>query len=309
MRYVVVLAVSAYLYAQSGCGPCTANNTLPPKTFDPPFLTISVGRDTEVVVQFALPETVSAPSPINYVYPNFAIWVDSLRMKHGNMYVSLRGQPSVAPAYNTANPSQGALRFDQDHRYKQVRSNPNAYAYVVVYQNPGGGSPSSPTPPRGCVRACIRGVQVGTDTLMIYLRGFVDPNSINLFPGQSNDINNKDTTNLMPTLAGQPLYSDVWTEYEVRVTGSPTSIQAGVLGEVSVAPNPAWGQATLHYTLHRSSDLTVRVLALSGAEVQTYKLGGRPAGEYTLDLALPAGVYLIQVEAGQERLLQKLVVL
>jgi len=144
---------------------------------------------------------------------------------------------------------------------------------------------------------------------MIYLRGFVDPNSINLFLGQSNDINNKDTTNLMPTLAGQPLYSDVWTEYEVRVTGSPTSIQAGVLGEVSVAPNPAWGQATLHYTLHRSSDLTVRVLALSGAEVQTYKLGGRPAGEYTLDLALPAGVYLIQVEAGQERLLQKLVVL
>ncbi|GIV25321.1 MAG: hypothetical protein KatS3mg026_1013 [Bacteroidia bacterium] len=155
MRYVVALAVSAYLYAQ--CSPCTANNTLSPRTFDPPFLTISAGVDTEVVVQFALPETVSAPSPINYVYPNFAIWVDSLRMKYGNMYVSLRGQPSVAPAYNTANPSQGALRFDQDHRYKQVRSSPDVYANVVVYQNPGGGSPSNPTPPRGCVRACIRG--------------------------------------------------------------------------------------------------------------------------------------------------------
>jgi len=143
---------------------------------------------------------------------------------------------------------------------------------------------------------------------MIYLRGFVDPNSVN-FPGGSSDIDNKDTTNLMPTLAGQPAYSDVWVAYAVQVTGSATTVQVGILGEVAVVPNPAWGQATLRYTLHRSSDLTVRVLALSGAEVQTYKLGARPAGEYSLDLALPAGVYLIQVEAGQERFLQKLVVL
>ena len=178
MRYVVAfLGLALYGYAQ--CTACsTAGNTLPPKTFNPPYLQIEAGRDTMVTIQFALPETVSAPSPINYVYPNFAIYVDSLRLDGGNAYVSLYGQPSVAPAYNTANPSQGALVFDQMHRYKQVRS--GVYANVVVYQNPGGGSPGSPTPPRGCVRACIRGVQPtpqgSADTLRILLRGFVDPN-------------------------------------------------------------------------------------------------------------------------------------
>lgn len=307
MRYSLILAVSAYLYAQSGCGSCTVNNTLAPRTFDPASLTVTVGVDTEVVVQFALPETVRTPN-INYVYPNFAIWVDSLHMKHGRTYVSLRGQPSVAPAYNTANPSQGALRFDQDHRYKKVRD-PNVYANVVVYQNPGGGTPSDPTPPRGCVRACIRGIAPGTDTLMIYLRGFVDRSSINFITGQSTDINNKDTTDLMPTLGGNPLYSDKWTEYEVRVRAPSAAIQAGILGGLELLPNPAWGQATLRYTLQRSTDLKVRVLTLSGAEVQSYDLAQRPAGEYTFDLNLPAGIYLIQVEAGQERLFQKLVVL
>lgn len=288
------------------------NNTLPPRTFDPPYLEIEAGRDTQVIIQFALPETVAAPSPINYVYPNFAIFVDSLRMDGGNTYVSLIGSPAVAPSYDSNDPSAGALRFYQDHRYKQVRSSAPTHGNVVVFQNPGGGSPSSPTPPRGCVQACIRGVTPtgpNADTLRILLRGFVDPATINIFTGQSTDINNKDTTNLMPTLAGNPLYSDVWTSYAVRVTASTTTVRMTTLGSFSVQPNPAWGQAELSYTLYRPATLQLRVLSLSGQEVLREVLPNRPAGTSTYALSLPAGIYLLELQAGSEKLQQKLVVL
>lgn len=265
-----------------------------------------------MVIQFALPETVSAPSPINYVYPNFAIYVDSLRLDGGNAYVVLYGTTSTPAQYNSSNPSAGALRFDQDHRYKQVRSSAPTHDNVVVYQNPGGGSPSNPTPPRGCVRACIRGVTPtgnGADTLRILLRGFVDPNSINIFTGQSNDINNKDTTNLMPTLAGNRLYSDVWTEYAVRVTASTSTVRSSYIEGLTLTPNPAWGSATLSYTLNHPTALSLRILTLAGQEIEVRDLGWRTAGTHELSLSLPAGIYLIELRAGQEKQIQRLVVL
>lgn len=310
----LLIGLVAHLYAQSGCGPCTVNNTLAPRTFDPPYLEIREGVDTVVVIQFALPETVSAPSPLNYIYPNFAIYVDSLRLDGGNTYVSLAGDPNTAPSYNSTNPAAGALRFDQDHRYKQVRSSAPTHDNVVVYRNPGGGSPSNPTPPRGCVRACIRGIAPTPsgqdDTLRILLRGFVDPNTIDLFTGSSSDINNKDTTDLIPNLFGQPLYSDAWTAYAVRVLANPSAaIIRSVLSGLSVQPNPAWGQAELSYTLHRPATVQLRILSLSGQEILREVLPNRSAGTSTYALSLPAGIYLIELQAGAEKLQQKLVVL
>jgi hypothetical protein len=83
------------------------------------------------------------------------------------------------------------------------------FAWVVVYRNPSpseaGVSSGDLPPPRGCVRACIKGVQptpAGTgDSLYIALRAFIDPNSLSIgFTGvTSQDISNKDTANLMPT--------------------------------------------------------------------------------------------------------------
>lgn len=308
----LLLSIGLAAYAYGQCTLCTANNTLAPRTFDPPYLTIRAGVDTMVVIQFALPETVTAPS-INYVYPNFAIFVDSLHLDGGNTYVSLYGQPNVAPAYNSANPPQGALRFDQNHRYKQVRSSAPTHDNVVVYQNPGGGSPSNPTPPRGCVRACVRGIQPtppnSADTLRILLRGFVDPNSINIFTGQSIDINNKDTTNLMPTLAGNPLYADAWTAYAVVVLPGQTTVLERVLSGVQLSPNPAWGTAGVTFGLHRPAEVTLRVFSMEGKLVWQREMGLTLAGEHTVSLSLPAGLYTVEVQAGPELLRTKLVVL
>jgi hypothetical protein len=80
--------------------------------------------------------------------------------------------------------ASGAFRFDQAPRYKQVQS--GVYARVVVYRNPfpseAGVSSGQLSPPQGCVRACIKGIQptpAGTgDSLYIVLRAFVDPNSV-----------------------------------------------------------------------------------------------------------------------------------
>ncbi|MCX7606628.1 MAG: T9SS type A sorting domain-containing protein [Bacteroidia bacterium] len=305
----LVVGLAYPLYGQ--CNLCPVSNNLPPRTFDPAFLVIEAGRDTDVVIQFALPETVSAPAPINYVYPNFAIYVDSLRMDGGNTYVSLAGNPSIAPAYNTSNPAAGAMRFDQNHRYKQVRSSSPTHDNVVVYRNPGGGGPSNPTPPRGCVRACIRGITPTptADTLRIYLRGFVDPNSINIFTGASNDINNKDTSNLMPNLAGQPLYSDTWTSYAVVVRSPVTGVSYQALTSLQAYPNPTWGPVTVHYSLSRPANLTLTVLSLSGQQILHEKVGIRPAGENQFSLSLPPGIYLIELHGEGETLRGRVVVL
>lgn len=319
MRKVVVLlgfVMGFFLKAQS-CGLCNVSNTLAPRTFDPPFLTLQVGRDTEVVIQFALPETVQFFGTA--LYPNFAVFVDSLKMDGGNTYVSLRGSPSVAPAYNSANPSAGALRFDQAHRYKQVRSSGNTHENVVVYQNPGGSTPSNLTPPRGCVRACVRGITPtpSADTLRILLRGFVDTASVNVtfIPPSitAQDINNKDTSNLMPQKATPfgliDLWSDVWSGYAVLVVDNSTALSASPLTALTLTPNPTWGTATVAFRLERPAAPTLSVRMTTGQEVLRVSLGQRPAGEVQHQLNLPAGIYLVELEAEGHLLRQRLVVL
>jgi hypothetical protein len=172
MRLLVGLVVGVYaLYAQ--CANCTVSGQpILPRGFDPSYITLTVGQDTEVVIQFTLPDTVQQAGLT--LYPNYAIYVDSLRMAGGNTYVVVKGTTSTPVSYGN-----GALVFDQDPRYKQVRS--GVSAWVVVYRNPSpseaGVSSGQPSPPRGCVRACIKGVQptpAGTgDSLYIVLRAFV----------------------------------------------------------------------------------------------------------------------------------------
>ncbi|MCS7163068.1 MAG: T9SS type A sorting domain-containing protein [Bacteroidia bacterium] len=311
VAYAGLLGSLLRLYAQSGCSNCTASNSLAPRSFDPPLLVLTAGRDTEVVIQFALPETVRVSLEFGGqtfsvdLYPNFAAFVDSLRMKGGTQYVALRGQPNVAVGYNAANPSAGALHFDQAHRYKQVESSPDRYANVVVYQNPGGGSPQNPTPPRGCVRACVRGVnptpQNQPDTLLIYLRGFVDPATVQFSPLNNppitaTDGDNKDTTNLMPTIQGFSAWRDTWTGYpvEVRAASSSSSLHAA-LGTLTLSPNPAWGRAELRFDLLYAASVEVEVSTLLGQRVLHHWLGNLRPGSYTVPLALSSGVYLVQL--------------
>jgi hypothetical protein len=309
MRLLVVLVVGLYgLYAQ--CTNCTVSGspTLP-RGFDPSSITLTAGRDTEVVIQFTLPDTVQQIGLT--LYPNYAIYVDSLRMAGGNTYVVVKGTTSTPVSY-----ANGAFAFDQAPRYKQVRS--GVYAWVVVYRNPSpseaGVSGGQLSPPRGCVRACIKGIQptpAGTgDSLYIVLRAFIDPNSVSFFPPSSNDISNKDTTNLMPTESNVPLYSDVSLYYgPVYVVGTSAAIESALQGGIVLSPNPTWGVAMVRFTTTYSVPVRVRALDASGRVVHERDMGVLLPGEHTADLRLPAGIYIVELLAGKESYKARLVVL
>jgi len=303
MRLLVVLVVGLYaLYAQcASCG--VSGSPILPQGFDPSSITLTVGRDTEVVIQFTLPDTAQQLGLT--LYPNYAIYVDSLRMAGGNTYVVVKGTASTPVSY-----ANGAFGFDQAPRYKQVRS--GVTAQVVVYRNPSpseaGVSSGQPSPPRGCVRACIKGrqpTQAGTgDSLYIVLRAFVPINAI------GNDAGNKDTSNLMPTLGPQLLYSDTSLYYgPVYVVDTSTAIESALQGGIVLSPNPTWGVAMVRFTTTYSVPVRVRALDASGRVVHERDMGVLFPGEHTADLQLPAGIYIVELLAGKESYKARLVVL
>jgi len=289
------------LYAQ--CGRCgVSGSPILPQGFDPSSITLTVGQDTEIVVQFTLLDMAQQAGLT--LYPNYAIYVDSLRMAGGDNYVVVQGTASTPVSY-----ANGAFAFDQDPRYKQVRS--GVRAWVVVYRNPSpseAGVPSGqPSPPRGCVRACIKGRQLtpeGTgDSLYIVLRAFVPQTAI------GNDANNKDTSNLMPTLGTLALYSDTSLYYGPIVVSQGTAIGSALQGGIVLSPNPAWGVAMVRFTTTYSVPVRVRALDASGRVVHERDMGVLFPGEHTADLQLPAGLYIVELLAGKESHKARLVVL
>jgi len=302
------------LYAQ--CGSCTVSGQpVLPRGFDPAYITIEVGRDTEVVIQFTLPDTVKQFG--TDLYPNYAIYVDSLRMASGNTYVVVKGTSSTSVTYGN-----GGLKFDQAHRYKEVSN--GVYANVVVYRNPSpseaGVSSGQLSPPQGCVRACIKGVQAtpaGTgDSLYVALRAFIDPNSVNVGMSgiTSQDTSNKDTSNLMPVistfLGSFNLYSDTSLYYgPVIVQSASTAIAFAVRGGVVVSPNPTWGVATVRFTTTYTVPVMVRALDATGRVVYQRDMGVLFAGEHAAEMQLPAGIYIVELLAGKESYKARLVVL
>lgn len=311
MRKVVLLLGLAGLYGLYGqCANCPVSGSpVLPRGFDPASITLEVGRDTEVIVQFTLPDTVQRGN--STLYPNYAIYVDSLRMASGNSYVVVKGTTTTPVSYGN-----GALGFDQAPRYKQVGSGTSAS--VVVYRNPSpseaGVSSGQPSPPRGCVRACLRGVSPTPagdgDSLYIVLRAFIASSTVNPFTLQGSDDSNKDTTNLMPDLFGFPLYSDVSLHYgPVFVRSVPSGMESAVRGGVQVSPNPACGVAEVRFTTNYSVPVVVRAIDMSGRVVGEQNLGVVLPGEHAAELRLPAGMYLIELLAGKERHKTRLIVL
>lgn len=298
MRYVALLSVvlGASLYAQ--CTQCTpdANQSPRPYGFNPAILYVRPGVDTSLVIYFTFPDTVRQRGFL--LSPNYAIWVDSLRLDMGRI-TQQNGQPF---AYNTTDPTQGPIHFDQLHRYKQYDPNdPNKKANFVVYQNPGG--TQGATPPIGCARVCIRtGATQGSDTLRVKVRAFI--------PGLG-DGPNKDTTNLTPQLLGQNAWLDTTFRYVVVVTNNPPATGiASVLPSVAsftVAPNPAYGEVAVSFRLVQATTLTLRVMTADGREAYRHS-ATYAAGEYRHLLRLPAGLYTVIAESAEGRLSHKLVI-
>lgn len=281
MRYVVLSLIGAALvYGQ--CNQCTPDPAQSPSTygFNPSVLRLPPNKDTSLTIYFTFPDGV--PQGSLTVYPNYAIWVDSLRLDQG----LITDQSDNRFAYNASNPSAGPIIFDQLHRYKQWGSGATDYANFVVYQNPGtSAGPVGQTPPIGCARVCIRTSRnEGSDTLRVKVRVFV-----NAF----GDVDNKDTTNIRGSLGRV----DTTFRYAIVISRS-SSLSQGLTNvyDLRIQPNPAYQEAILSYTLPNAMAVSLSVYALDGRKVLSRDLGLKPAGTHQETLQLPAGQYLIRLE-------------
>jgi len=287
MRYIVLSLIGAALvYGQ--CNQCTPDSAQSPRPygFNPDPLRLPPGIDTSLTIYFTFPDeaqVVALGQTLN-VYPNYAIWVDSLRLDQER--ITTQGGGTFA--YNASNPSAGPIIFDQPHRYKQWGSGATDYANFVVYQNPGG-TPGQ-TPPIGCARVCIRtSATEGSDTLRVKVRAFI-PALL--------DVDNKDTTNLMPQLFNNNAWLDTVFRYAVVISSAPASLGRGMSAMYAFRPvsNPAYREAVVTYTLHQPMAVRLRAYTLDGREVLLRDLGLQPAGTFQETLNLPAGQYFLRLE-------------
>lgn len=266
------------MYGQR-CEQCTLRPDQSPRPFgfNPDPLRLPPGIDTSLTIYFTFPDGV--PQGSLTVYPNYAIWVDSLKLDRG--LITPQGVGDFA--YNASNPSAGPIIFDQLHRYKQWGSGATDYANFVVYQNPGG--TAGQTPPIGCARVCIRtSPNEGSDTLRVKVRAFV-----NIL----GDVNNKDTANIRGNLGRV----DTIFRYAIVISRA-SSLSRGLTNvyDLRLQPNPAYQEAILSYTLPNAMAVSLSVYALDGRKVLSRDLGLKPAGTHQETLRLPAGQYLIRLE-------------
>ncbi len=286
MRYVVISLIGvAFVYGQ--CMQCTpdASQSPSPYGFNPSILWLPPGKDTSLTIYFTFPDKVQQAGLD--VFPNYAIWVDSLRLEVG-LITDQNGDPF---AYNVSNPDAGPIRFDQLHRYKQWGSGANDYANFVVYRNPGiSAGPAGQTPPIGCARVCIRtSANEGSDTLRVKVRAFIPA---------VGDADNKDTTNLRPILIQQNAWSDTVFRYPVVISNNPASLSGGWGSMYAFSPvvNPSFREAVVRYTLHAPMAVRLRAYTLDGREVLSRYGGIQPAGTHQEVLQLPAGQYFLRLE-------------
>ena len=93
------------------------------------------------------------------------------------------------------------------------------------------------------------------------------------------------------------------------------AITIGIDGEdavtgLVVAPNPVTTVAEVRFSLAETAPVVVRLLTLAGQEVSRAELGTRTGeGSCLLDVqAVPAGIYLVSVEAGASRVVRRMVI-
>jgi len=292
MRYAVLSLIGAALVYGQQCNQCTPDPARSPRPygFRPDPLWLPPGIDTSLTIYFTFPDSARVQASGNsiLVYPNYAIWVDSLRLDRR----LITTQSGGTFAYNASNPQAGPIHFDQMHRYKQWGSGATDYANFVVYQNPGtSAGQAGATPPIGCARVCIRTSSTeGSDTLRVKVRAFI--------PVLFIDQDNKDTTNLRPVLGTNNAWLDTVFRYAVVISSAPASLGRGMGAMYAFRPvsNPAYREAVVTYTLHQPMAVRLRAYTLDGREVLLRDLGLQPAGTFQETLNLPAGQYFLRLE-------------
>lgn len=103
------------------------------------------------------------------------------------------------------------------------------------------------------------------------------------------------------------------TQYWFSTTDMTTTTTA-VFDSVkafTLAPNPARQHTQVNFTLATPSPVEIRLFNLAGQPVRTESTGQMPAGAHQLNLNLndlPTGIYLLQLQAGNEQQTQRLLI-
>jgi hypothetical protein len=95
-----------------------------------------------------------------------------------------------------------------------------------------------------------------------------------------------------------------------------TGAQPPVFALQGVAPNPASDRAMIRYALPRAALVRISLFDITGARIRTVRLESEQPGVYACPLELegsgrnrlPAGVYLLELEAGKDRLTRQIVI-
>jgi hypothetical protein len=121
---------------------------------------------------------------------------------------------------------------------------------------------------------------------------------VRVFVPAFGDADDKDTTNLRPTLWGFDAWFDTTFRYAVVISSLPASLGRGMSAMYAFHPvsNPAYREAVVTYTLPQPMAVRLRAYTLDGREVLLRDLGLQPAGTFQETLNLPAGQYFLRLE-------------
>lgn len=111
--------------------------------------------------------------------------------------------------------------------------------------------------------------------------------------------------------SNQELYSGAQSAVTFAPAVGLTAAQSGL--DVNVLPNPFQGSALLSYYLPEQTEVSYAITSLQGQTVAKVDLGLQAAGTHnvTLDAAnsnLAAGIYLLQLRAGENAIVKRVVV-
>lgn len=125
------------------------------------------------------------------------------------------------------------------------------------------------------------------------------------------DMHNARVTAYVENKTTQELYTG--KQVQVQFGTATTVDPAKPAVTMNILPNPFQSQALLSYHLPEAQPVSYSITSLTGQSITAVSLGDQPAGTHnvTLDAAshhLAAGVYLLQLQAGEQRLVRRMVI-
>jgi parallel beta-helix repeat protein len=103
---------------------------------------------------------------------------------------------------------------------------------------------------------------------------------------------------------------DIGADEDIMYIGTNELQVAGC--RLQVFPNPAWGISKIKYQISESKSVLIQVYDIHGTVVCTLLNENQSSGEHSVHFdisSLPAGIYLIRLQAGKIEVTQKLVLI